>query len=237
MLKLLSILYIVTGAFGWRAKSLRAGSGGGGGVCVRKLTMGSFPNNELCAPKRAIKAIIAALSLGNSFDIPAAFGSTFTATDSSGITFSYNEDLGLEVSPKLVQTHSAEVFLKSSKIKGLSVGVTVDPVKISSVKEFATPQGLAERVVSVEKSKEGVFEANVISASESQTPVTQAVPAYVIEYSVDSSRGQNHYLVKTTVISSRLYVFTAQAKEDSFPSLAKRLSEVVESFRVVVEKQ
>ena len=231
MLKLLSLLYIVivTGAFGWRAKSLRAGSGGG--VRVRKLTM------AVCAPKRAIKAIIAALSLGNSFDIPAAFGSTFTATDSSGITFSYNEDLGLEVSPKLVQTHSAEVFLKSSKIKGLSVGVTVDPVKISNVKEFATPQGLAERVVSVEKSKEGVFEANVISASESQTPVTQAVPAYVIEYSVDSSRGQNHYLVKTTVINSRLYVFTAQAKEDSFPSLAKRLSEVVESFRVVVEKQ
>lgn len=231
MLKLLSLLYIVivTGAFGWRAKSLRAGSGGG--VRVRKLTM------AVCAPKRAIKAIIAALSLGNSLDIPAAFGSTFTATDSSGITFSYNEDLGLEVSPKLVQTHSAEVFLKSSKIKGLSVGVTVDPVKISSVKEFATPQGLAERVVSVEKSKEGVFEANVISASESPTPVTQAVPAYVIEYSVDSSRGQNHYLVKTTVINSRLYVFTAQAKEDSFPSLAKRLSEVVESFRVVVEKQ
>lgn len=208
-------LSVMTSVSGWRTNLLRY---------------------ELCTPKRAIKVVLAALSFGNSLIIPPAFGSTFASTDSSGITFNYNEDLGLEVSPKLVKTHLTEVFLKSSKIKGLSVGVTVDPVKISSVREFATPQGLAERVVSVEKSKEGVFEANVISASESQTPVTQSVPAYVIEYNIDSSRGQNHYLVKTTVINSRLYVFTAQAKEDSFPSLAKSLAEVVESFRVVVDK-
>jgi hypothetical protein len=160
---------------------------------------------------------------------------TFIATD-TGITFSYSaEQLGLEVSPKLVKTHSSEVFLKSSKIKGLSVGVTVDPVKISNIKEFETPLGLAERVVKVEKSKEGVFEANVISASESKTPVSEAdpsIPSYEIEYNIDSSRGKNHYLVKTAVVESKLYVFTAQCKEDTFPELKASLSEILNTFSI-----
>jgi len=161
---------------------------------------------------------------------------TFVAIDNSGITFSYPEvELGLEVSPKLVQTHASEVFLKSTSIKGLSVGVTVDPVKISNIKQFATPQELADKVVKVELSKEGVFEANVLAASESQISSSLAdptVPAFEIEYKIDSSRGQNHYLVKTTVIQSRLYVFTAQCREDSFPTLKKSLAEIVDSFKV-----
>ena len=179
-----------------------------------------------------VRGLLAAGTISLAPMLPAV-AATFTARDSSGITFVYPDDaLGLEVSPKLVQTHAAEVFLKSTKVKGLSVGVTVDPVKISNIREFATPQGLAERVVQVEKSKEGVFEANVISASESQVPVSQSTPAYEIEYNIDSSRGKNHYLVKTTVIQSRLYVFTAQCKEEAFPLLKKDLSEIVDSFRV-----
>lgn len=39
--------------------------------------------------------------------------------------FSINVDSDFEKSPKLLQTHEFEVFFKSSKIKGLSFGVTV----------------------------------------------------------------------------------------------------------------
>ena len=39
--------------------------------------------------------------------------------------FSIKVDSDFEKSPKLLQTHEFEIFFKSSKIKGFSVGVTV----------------------------------------------------------------------------------------------------------------
>lgn len=167
--------------------------------------------------------------------VPSASAGTFKATDNSGISFFYPDAQELVLSPKLVKTHATEIYMKSEAIKGLSVGVTVDKVKISNIKEFSTPAGLAERVVKVEKAKDGVFEANVVTAKESARPVSVAdpsIPAYEIEYTVDSSRGQNHYLVKATVIDSKLYVFTVQSKEASFPSLSKAAFDIIGSFSV-----
>lgn len=167
--------------------------------------------------------------------VPEALAGTYASSDTSGITFQYPDDQGLVLSPKLVKTHGTEVFLKSATVKGLSVGVTVDPVRIGNIRDFATPEGLAERVVQVEKSKEGVFEANVLSARESARPVSLAdpsIPAYEIEYMVDSSRGQNHYVVKTTVIDSKLYVFTVQSKEATFPAISNSAFDIIATFHV-----
>ena len=33
------------------------------------------------------------------------------------------------------------------------------------------------------------------------------------------SRGKNHYVIRTTVVDKKLYVFTAQCKEDNFDEL------------------
>ena len=151
----------------------------------------------------------------------------------TGISFTFPaEQTGLVLSPKLVQTHATELFFKSETVKGLSLGITVDPVKIASIREFADPPGLADKVVKVEKSKEGVFEASVLAAQESAKPVADAVPAYEIEYKIDSSRGQNHYLVKATIIDSKVYVFTVQCKEETYAKLAPAAHMIIDSVKV-----
>jgi len=152
----------------------------------------------------------------------------------TGISFAYpEEETGLVLSPKLVQTHATELFFKSETVKGLSLGITVDPVKIASIREFADPPGLADKVVKVEKSKEGVFDASVLAAQESAKPVADAVPAYEIEYKIDSSRGQNHYLVKATIIDSKVYVFTVQCKEETYARLAPAAHEIIDSLKII----
>ena len=68
-----------------------------------------------------------------------------------------------------------------------------------------------------------MFEATVLSAQVSNKPVVRRdstrYPSYDVEYKVDSSRGQNHYVIKATVLNGKLYVLTAQAKESSFDEL------------------
>ena len=154
--------------------------------------------------------------------------------DDGALRFRHTDDL--VVSPKLLQTHEKEVFFKSETTKGFNAGVTVDKVKINSIEEFATPSALAQRVVDVEKAKDGVFEADVVAYGEAKSSISSSGrPAYDIEYKVDSSRGQNHYLIKTSVVNKKLYVFTVQTKEESFPALADTAHAIVDSFELITE--
>jgi len=149
------------------------------------------------------------------------------------VQFNYPDDLIL--SPKLVKTHEQEVFLKSEETKGFNIGYTVDPVKINSIKDlFEKPQGLADQVVKVELGKEGVFEAHTIAAKETQ--VSAGVPSYSIQYSVDSSRGENYYNVKAVVTDSKLYVFTAQCKKNDLQKLEPVINAIIESVDVSLKQ-
>jgi PsbP len=174
-------------------------------------------------------ALLVAVSLSSclpvfAVDIPNTF-------DDGSLTFRHTADL--VVSPKPLQTHAKEVFLKSEAVKGFNAGVTIDRVKINDIKEFASPSALAQKVVDVEKSKEGVFEADVISSGESKLPISsEGKLAYDIEYKVDSSRGQNHYFVKTSVVDKKLYVFTVQCKEESVAELTETAKAIIDSFKL-----
>ena len=154
----------------------------------------------------------------------------------NAIRFTFPDELGLINSPKPLKTHEYEVLYKSENIKGFNVGITRDPVRIKSIVDFATPQGLGDKVVGVELGKEGVFEASVVSAKVSDRPAVRsdsaAYPSYDVEYKIDSSRGQNHYVIKATVVNKKLYVFTAQAKEASFGELAPKIKSIMESLEL-----
>lgn len=177
-----------------------------------------------------IKSTLAALSIfygiTNHADI--SLGAEYK-TDDGTVAFTYPDDSGLQLSPKLLKTHEQEVFLKSETIKGFNVGITMDKVKIQNIKDFTTPKGLADKVVLVEKSKEGVFEADVVDAKEGSEAVA-GIPAYEIEYKIDSSRGKNHYFVKATVFNSKLYVFTVQCKEDSAEEIQSKAKSILDSL-------
>lgn len=135
----------------------------------------------------------------------------------------------------------------------------MDRVKLNNIKDFATPQQLADRVVAVEKSKEGTFEVDVFRAEESPIRVSQVggVPSYDIEYRVDSSRGEksivlfihnsrklslthfqrsisgkNHIVVKATIEDKNLYVFTVQCKDENFDDLKTSMLSTIDSFEL-----
>lgn len=94
-----------------------------------------------------------------------ASASVATFDVGKGFSFDYPEG-DLEPKPKWVQTHGIEVFLKSKRTKNFNVGLTLDRVRVVSVLDFGSVEQLAQRVVDVEKAKEGVFEADVVSRAE-----------------------------------------------------------------------
>lgn len=148
----------------------------------------------------------------------------------------FADELGLKNFPKLVKTHEIESYFSSEHQRGLSLGITVDRVrKITTIRDFAPVMELAERVVNVEKGKEGVFDANIIMAKESKISAVYdfKFPSYEIEYTVDSSRGQNHFLLKATVYDGRLFVCTAQAREENFSVMRDQLQHSLDSFQVL----
>ena len=109
----------------------------------------------------------------------------------------------------------------------------MDRVKINNIKEFDTAMGLAQKVVDVEMTKDGVLESIALKWGDSKSPISASnLPAYEIEYKVDSTRGKNHYLIKTSVVNKKLYVFTVQCKEDSYVELADAAHSIIDSFHV-----
>ena len=156
----------------------------------------------------------------------------YTEANSFQVTYPDN----FVVSPKPLKTHEIEFLSKSEDIKGYNFGVTVDRVKVDTIKDiFKEPLLLANKVTQVEKSKEGVFDVTILNTKEESVKLasspdsSQTTPpvSYIVEYKIDSSRGQNHYLVKSTIINKKLYVATVQTKDadwkDEIPGTAAKL--------------
>lgn len=161
--------------------------------------------------------------------------------DAGKFTFQYTDDLVF--APKPLKTHQLEILFKSEATKGFTVGITGDKVKLANIKDFTTPTGLAEKLEKVEMGKEGVKEVNILRAVEVQvpspdanndgSPISNYIPAYDLEYKVDSTRGYNHYNVKATIYNSQLYVFTAQSKEETYDSLSPKIVKIMDSLVIM----
>lgn len=113
------------------------------------------------------------------------------------------------------------------------IGVTVDKVKINDIRDFASPEELAARVIDIEKKKDADWylieprKTKVIDAyqQEGMNPI-----AYVVNYQVDSSRGFKRYIVKTSVYNKMLYVFTVQCDENTFEDVKLSAIDLIDSF-------
>lgn len=105
-------------------------------------------------------------------------------------------------------------------------------MKINSIRQFSSPGDLAQRVVEVERSKEGFMDAEVLGAASSSIPPTASEAAYDLEYKVLSTRGLNHYKVRTTILDKKLFVFTVQFKEEDFDRLHDVGDEILDSLTI-----
>lgn len=149
---------------------------------------------------------------------------------SLGYEFLY-PSVGWTVKKKPIKTHLSEIVVANTKGRASSIaGVTVDAVKIGKIDEFGTPNDVGLKVVAVEKKKDSVMSAALIST---ETVTYAGLTYYVIEYTVESGRGLKKYLAKATITGGNLYVITAQAKVDDFDGVdGPVLALMVDSFRV-----
>ena len=132
-------------------------------------------------------------------------------------------------SNKPLKTHLDEInFSPPSDAKGYAIGVTVDPVRINSMREFGSPGEVAARVVTAEVNRDGVFEVTL-----ARDPKEDATTGgYDIEYVSDGKRGTKRFVTRVYVKDGYLYVLTVQSKEKDYDGAREaEVSECVGSFR------
>ncbi|KAL1524115.1 hypothetical protein AB1Y20_019024 [Prymnesium parvum] len=193
---------------------------------------------EACLRRRALLAHAATLSCLLPIGVPPARvgasepASTQLVTDA---TFGYRLSLpqSWEAKPKPLRTHLHEVLYAAPGAGGLKVGLTVDPVKIQSLEQFGTPEQVAERIVAVEQSRDGVKTVALRQVSSERGPPS----FYTVEYLTESSRGTTVFRCKYCVTPRGLYVLQAQAKADAFDhsdgAVRRTIGGIVSSFEVL----
>jgi len=127
---------------------------------------------------------------------------------------------------KPLKTHLDEInFSPEPSIRGYTLGITVDPVRINSIKEFGTPDEIAAKVVTAEVNRDGVFKVTL-----AKDPIEDKdAGCYDIEYISDGKRGTKYITNRIYVQDGFLYVLTAQSKVDEYDK--EREADVMASVR------
>jgi len=135
-------------------------------------------------------------------------------------------------SNKPLKTHLDEINFSPPDVRGYTLGITVDPVRISSIREFGSPEEVAARVVTAEVNRDGVFEVTL--AKDPREDASGGVGCYDIEYISDGKRGKKRYVTRIYIKDGFLYVLTVQSKEDEFDKAREvEVMECVKSFRPI----
>ncbi len=128
---------------------------------------------------------------------------------------------------KPLKTHLDEINFSIPDVRGYTLGVTVDPVRISSIKDFGTPEEVAARVVTAEVNRDGVFEVTL-----ARDPVEDSAGCYDIDYISDGKRGKKRFATRIYIKDGFLYVLTVQSKEADFDEAReKEVQACIKSFR------
>jgi len=130
---------------------------------------------------------------------------------------------------KPLKTHLDEVNFKSSNVAGYQFGLTVDPVRISSLPEFGTAEQVAAKVVTAEVNRDGVFDVKLM-----QDPATDAITgALILDYLSTGKRGEKRNVVKFFVAKNKLYTLTAVCKQADYETVKAELLGAVDSYRLL----
>ena len=133
-------------------------------------------------------------------------------------------------SNKPLKTHLDEINFAPPDVRGYTLGITVDPVRISSIKQFGTPEEVAARVVTAEVNRDGVFEVTL--AKDPKEDVASGGGGYDIEYISDGKRGRKRFVTRIDVRGGFLYVLTVQSKESEYDAIREtEVLNCVKSFK------
>ncbi|KAL9262150.1 PsbP domain-containing protein [Drosera capensis] len=114
-----------------------------------------------------------------------------------------------------------------------NVGVVVTPVRITSLKEFGSPEFVADKLIQAEKRKESTQDIELIAAGE--RPGETKSPVYEFEYKIDSTRGGLKRIFSAAFVSSKKLYLLNIAHADKPESPLDRhtqsiLEQVMHSF-------
>uniref|UniRef100_A0A0F7CYP1 PsbP domain-OEC23 like protein n=1 Tax=Masdevallia picturata TaxID=125444 RepID=A0A0F7CYP1_9ASPA len=94
-----------------------------------------------------------------------------------------------------------------------NIGVVVNPVRLSSLKEFGTPEFVAEKLIQAERRKESTNYAELITVAERLDHGGR--PLYEFEYKVDSTRGGMKRIFSAALVASKKLYLLNIAFSDS----------------------
>jgi len=156
---------------------------------------------------------------------------TRTSSPNDKFKFSYTvtPPPAFVASNKPLKTHLDEInFSPPDGPRGYTLGITVDPVRISKIQEFGTPEEVAARVVTAEVNRDGVFKVTL--AKDPSEDVEAG--CYDVEYISDGKRGTKRFVTRIYVQGGFLYVLTLQSKEGEYDAGRERdVLECAKSFR------
>ncbi|GAB2239085.1 hypothetical protein Droror1_Dr00025001 [Drosera rotundifolia] len=114
-----------------------------------------------------------------------------------------------------------------------NVGVVVTPVRITSLKEFGSPDFVVDKLIQAEKRKESTRDIELIAAGE--RPGGAESPVYEFEYKIDSTRGGIKRIFSAAFVSSKkLYLLNIAHADKPESPLDNRtqfiLEQVMHSF-------
>lgn len=103
-----------------------------------------------------------------------------------------------------------------------------------------TPAQLADKVLQVEKGKEGYINGNINHVAQVTVPllsssgvVEGSIPAYSLDYQVESTRGKNHFFVKAIISQQKLFIYTIQCKQLQYFDLQPIMQEMLDSIVLI----
>ncbi|GIL52722.1 hypothetical protein Vafri_8513 [Volvox africanus] len=104
----------------------------------------------------------------------------------------------------------ADALFEDPLRRSTSVGVTVNPVKVTSIEQFGALGEVGEKLLQAEKKKESTL--GVVLLASSQRVGASGATLYEYEYELDSTRGRKRILNTVTIFNSRLYILNATYK-------------------------
>jgi hypothetical protein len=132
---------------------------------------------------------------------------------------------------KPLKTHLDEVNFKIPT-NSMQFGITVDPVRINSLKDFGTPEEVAAKVVLTEVNRDGVFDVTLMEDPLAVESGRTGTLFYQLNYLSVGKRGKKRFVARFAIVQQKLYALTAQCLEDDYETLQPQLQAAVRSFAV-----
>lgn len=100
-----------------------------------------------------------------------------------------------------VDKAGATVLFEEASNGSNNAGVVVNPVRLTTLGEFGSPQFVADKLIQAEKRKESTKDAEVIGVAERSG--RGGLQVYEFEYKVDSTRGGMKRIFSAAFVASK----------------------------------